>query len=103
MSSCANQREYETDNYSFQNFVKNMGKVFVITTIIIMCMVLRKRLISRDSSLFYIALYILGTALLFTMISVTDHYVFSNIMLGVGLALGLQMAAVPGGQFTETS
>ena len=100
MSSCANQREYETDNYSFQNFVKNMGKVFVITTTIVMCMTLRSRLISRDSSLFYIALYILGTSLLFTMISVTDHYVFSNIMLGVGLALGLQMAATPGGQFT---
>ena len=98
MSSCSTQRDYESDNYSFQNFIKNLGKTFVITTTIVICMVMRNKLISPDTSLFYLAIYILGTSLLFTMISATDHYVYSNIMLGVGLALGLQMASTPGGQ-----
>lgn len=100
MVASTNEREYETDNYSFQNFVKNLGKTFVITTIIVMCMTLRDKLITPDSSLFNLAIYILAVSLLFTMISATDHYVFSNIMLGVGLALGLQMASLPGGQLT---
>ena len=32
MSSCNGRNETMEDNYSFENFVKNLGKVFVITT-----------------------------------------------------------------------
>ena len=95
MSSCNGRNETMEDNYSFENFVKNLGKVFVITTTIVMCMALRSRLVTPDSSLFHIAIFILGASFLFTMISVTDNYVFSNVMMGVGIALGLQMAATP--------
>lgn len=95
MSSCNGRNETMEDNYSFENFVKNLGKVFVITTTIVICMALRSRLVTPDSSLFHIAIFILGASFLFTMISVTDNYVFSNVMMGVGIALGLQMAATP--------
>jgi len=95
MSSCNGRNETMEDNYSFENFVKNLGKVFVITTTIVMCMALRSRLVTPDSSLFHIAIFILGASFLFTMISVADNYVFSNVMMGVGIALGLQMAATP--------
>lgn len=95
MSSCNGRNESMEDNYSFENFVKNFGKVFVITTTIVICMALRSRLVTPNSSLFHIAVFILGASFLFTMISVTDNYVFSNVMLGIGLALGLQMAAAP--------
>ena len=95
MSTCSGTRDYEKDQYSFQNFVKNLGKVFVITTIVVLSMTLRDKLVDRNSSLFYIALFILGCTFLFTMISVVDHYIFSNIMLGIGLALGFQMARLP--------
>lgn len=95
MSSCNGRNETMEDNYSFENFVKNLGKVFVITTIIVICMALRSRLVTPDSSLFHIAIFILGASFLFTMISVADNYVFSNVMMGVGIALGLQMAATP--------
>mgnify|MGYP001336160999 FL=1 len=95
MSSCNGRNETMEDNYSFENFVKNLGKVFVITTTIVMCMAIRSRLVTPDSSLFHIAIFILGASFLFTMISVADNYVFSNVMMGVGIALGLQMAATP--------
>lgn len=95
MSSCNGRSETMEDNYSFENFVKNFGKVFVITTTIVICMALRSRLVTPDSSLFHMAVFILGASFLFTMISVADNYVFSNIMLGIGIALGLQMAATP--------
>jgi uncharacterized protein YebE (UPF0316 family) len=95
MSSCNGRNETMEDNYSFENFVKNLGKVFVITTTIVICMALRSRLVTPDSSLFHIAIFILGASFLFTMISVADNYVFSNVMMGVGIALGLQMAATP--------
>ena len=95
MSSCNGRNETMEDNYSFENFVKNLGKVFVITTTIVMCMAIRSRLVTPDSSLFHIAIFILGASFLFTKISVADNYVFSNVMMGVGIALGLQMAATP--------
>lgn len=95
MVSCSGKNETIQDNYSFENFVKNFGKVFVITTTIVICMSLRSRLVTPDSSLFHMAVFILSSSFLFTMISVADNYVFSNIMLGIGIALGLQMAATP--------
>ena len=52
MSSCNGRSETTEDNYSFENFVKNFGKVFVITTTIVICMALRSRLVTPDSSLF---------------------------------------------------
>ena len=76
MSSCNGRNETMEDNYSFENFVKNLGKVFVITTTIVICMALRSRLVTPDSSLFHIAIFILGASFLFTMISILSSSLF---------------------------
>ena len=37
------------------------------------------------------ALFVIGTTVLFAIVGIIDSYVFSNLILGIGLALGLQL------------
>ena len=83
----------ETDAYesSFSYFLKTLMKTFITLTIIVMAMTLKNRLITSDTTMFYSALYIIGATVLLTLLGTVDHYIYNNLMLGVGLALGLQM------------
>ena len=83
----------DKDNYesSFSVFLKTLMKTFVTLTIIVMAMSLKNRLITTETTMFYSALYIIGSTVLLTILGTIDHYVYNNLMLGVGLALGLQM------------
>jgi len=89
MPSCNNEKDpYET---TFSQFVKTLMKTFVMLTIIVMAMSLKSRLITPNTTLFYSALFIIGGTLLLSLLSTVDHYVYNNVVLGIGLALGLQM------------
>ena len=89
VSACSKDK----DNYesSFSYFLKTLMKTFVTLTIIVMAMSLKNRLITTDTTMFYSALYIIGSTVLLTILGTVDQYVYNNLMLGVGLALGLQM------------
>jgi len=41
--------------------------------------------------MFYVALFIVGATVLFTVIGTVDSYVYSNLVLGIGMAVGLQI------------
>ena len=89
VSSCSKEKDaYET---SFSYFLKTLMKTFITLTIIVMAMTLKNRLITNDTTMFYSELYIIGATVLLTILGTVDHYVYNNLMLGVGLALGLQM------------
>jgi|TARA_B110000971_G_scaffold124178_1_gene127134 uncharacterized protein YebE (UPF0316 family) len=89
VSACANERDqYET---TFSHFVKTLTKTFITLTIIVMAMSLKSRLITSNTTLFYSALFIIGGSLLLSILATVDQYVYNNVILGIGLALGLQM------------
>ena len=89
VSTCSKEKDaYES---SFSYFLKTLMKTFITLTIIVMAMTLKNRLITSDTAMFYSALYIIGATVLLTLLGTVDHYIYNNLMLGVGLALGLQM------------
>ncbi len=89
MTSCANESDpYET---TFSHFVKSFMKTFIMLTIIVMAMSLKSRLITPNTTLFYSALFVIGGTILLSILSSVDKYVYNNVTLGIGLALGLQM------------
>jgi uncharacterized protein YebE (UPF0316 family) len=89
VSTCSKEKDaYES---SFSYFLKTLMKTFITLTIIVMAMTLKNRLITTDTTMFYSALYIIGATVLLTLLGTVDHYIYNNLMLGVGLALGLQM------------
>ena len=89
VSSCSKEKDQLESTFSY--FMKTLMKTFVTLTIIVMAMTLKNNLITADTTLLYTAIYILGATLLITLLGTVDHYIYSNLMLGIGLALGLQM------------
>jgi hypothetical protein len=90
MATCDKDRE-NVEASSFISFSKNLLKSFVILSVIVLVISLKNRLITKDTTLFYTALFILSATILLSIVSVVDNYVYSNIILGIGLALGLQL------------
>ena len=80
----------ETDSPStFINFSRNLMKSFILLIVVVCVMALKTRLITEDTTLFYTALFVIGGTVLMTILGTLDNYVYSNMTLGIGLALGL--------------
>lgn len=87
-------KEYDEEDVpqsTFMNYTKSLLKVFTLLIIVVLVMALKNRLLTEDASLFYIALFVIGATFLLTILSTLDNYIFSNLVLGIGLALGLQV------------
>lgn len=89
MAVCNNNSDEENNDSSFIMFSKNLLRTFVLLSIMCMAISLKKNLISGDVTLFTVALFILGTTLLFTIIGTIDQYIYNNLVLGIGIAVGL--------------
>ena len=76
---------------TFINFSKTLMKSFVLLTVVLMTVSLKTRLINDETTLFYSFLFIIAATVLFTIVGIVDTYVYSNLVLGIGLALGLQI------------
>jgi uncharacterized protein YebE (UPF0316 family) len=84
------KREPGTEN-TFQNFSKNLLKSFILLITVTLLVALKNKLITKDTTMFYIALFVIGGTLLFSILNLVDSYVYSNLVLGVGIALGMQI------------
>ena len=76
---------------TFVNFSKTLLRTFVLLTVISLVLALKNRLLTEGTTMFYVALFIVGATVLFTVIGTVDSYVYSNLILGIGMAVGLQI------------
>ena len=83
--------EKDNTESTFINFSKTLMKSFVLLTVVIMTISIKTRLIDEETTLFYSFLFIIAATVLFTIVGVVDSYIYSNLVLGIGLALGLQI------------
>ncbi len=89
MATCVSEKD-KTES-TFLAFTRTLLKSFVLLIAVAMTISLKNRLITPDTTLFYMTLFIIGATILFAIIGVIDSYVFSNLVIGIGLALGLQV------------
>ena len=76
---------------TFIQFSRTLLNTFVLLVVITLVLALKNRLISENATLFYTTLFIIGATILFTIIGTIDNYVYSQLILGIGMALGLQI------------
>jgi hypothetical protein len=89
MGTC--NKEDDKIESTFVNFSKNLLRTFVLLTVISLVLALKNRLLTEGTTMFYVALFIVGATVLFTIIGTVDSYLYSNLVLGIGMAVGLQI------------
>lgn len=86
---------YEDDNpddlTSMQIFVKNVLSTFVLLTVSVIAIALKRRLIKDEPTIFSSAAFVVIMTILVSVIGTTDQYVYNNTILGIGIALGFQL------------
>ena len=89
MTTC--NRENDDNQSTFMNFMKTLLKTFVLLVVVVMTMALKNRLVTQETTMFYTALFVIGGTVLLTIVGTVDSYVYSNLILGLGLAMGLYL------------
>ena len=89
MTTC--NKESDEIESTFVQFSRTLLNTFVLLTVITLVLALKNRLLSEETTLFYTALFIIGATILFSIIGITNSYIYSQLVLGIGLAVGLQV------------
>jgi hypothetical protein len=83
--------EEPEENTSMTNFAKNVMNSFVVLTITVMGIALKKRLITQTTTMFNSMLFIMVMTVLMSTLGAVDQYVYNNLILGIGAAMGFQI------------
>jgi len=89
---CNKKNSESKTEQGFINYSKSLVKTFMLVTVVFLCFGLKNMLKSSDGgppSAFGSALFIIAITILFSIVSVMDQYVYNNIILGIGIAVGL--------------
>jgi len=86
-----NEEGYGSTDGTFINFAKNLATSCVLFTVVVVSMSLKSRLISANTSLFNSGLFIIIATVLISLLGAVDQYIYNNVVLGIGAALGFQL------------
>ncbi len=92
MSSCSkNLGSDEHLDGKFTRFSKRTVKSFVLIMATIILITLKKKYLVKDASLFYVAMFIVLGTITLGILGLTDSYVFDQVALGMGIAIGMHI------------
>lgn len=90
MSSC-NRNNHEKSESSFVNFSNMLLKTFTLLIVIILIFSIKNKLITEGVTLFYTAIFVVIATILLTILGLMDSYLYNNVIIGIGVALGFQL------------
>ena len=90
VSSCQKNSDTELED-NFTRFARTLLKSFVLVTSVLFLVVLKKQNLNDKSTLFNFALFIVLSTIIFSLIGLIDTYLFNNIVMGMGLAIGMHI------------
>ena len=90
VSSCQKNSDTELED-NFTRFARTLLKSFVLVTSVLLLVVLKKQNLNDKSTLFNFALFIVLSTIIFSLIGLIDTYLFNNIVMGMGLAIGMHI------------
>jgi len=79
------------DDSAFAYFSKTLLKSFSVLVIMFMLLGAKQRFVNKDTTLFLMVLFIIIGTVLLTILGIIDSYVYSNVLLGTGISLGMQL------------
>jgi len=96
---CNGKKTGDGAENAFIDYSKSLVKTFVLLMVVILFFSLKNMLVKGEVSMFTSALFVLGATLLLSIINVTDKYIYNNVILGLGIALGLSFMDLGGMSF----
>ena len=90
MTSCQKNSDNELED-NFTRFAKTLLKSFILVTGMLFLIVLKKQTLAENFTPFNIALFIVLSTVILSIIGLVDTYVFNNIAIGMGLAIGMDV------------
>jgi len=90
VSSCQKNSDTELED-NFTRFARTLLKSFVLVTSVLFLIVLKKQNLNDKSTLFNFALFIVLSTIIFSLIGLIDTYLFNNIIIGMGIAIGMHI------------
>uniref|UniRef100_A0A6C0EJQ7 Uncharacterized protein n=1 Tax=viral metagenome TaxID=1070528 RepID=A0A6C0EJQ7_9ZZZZ len=90
MASCQKNSDNELED-NFTRFAKTLLKSFILVTGMLFLIVLKKQTLTENFTPFNIALFIVLSTVILSIIGLVDTYVFNNIAIGMGLAIGMDV------------
>ena len=90
VSSCQKNSDTELED-NFTRFARTLLKSFVLVTSVLFLIVLKKQNLNDKSTLFNFALFIVLSTIIFSLIGLIDTYLFNNIVIGMGIAIGMHI------------
>lgn len=90
VSSCQKNSDTELED-NFTRFARTLLKSFVLVTSVLFLVVLKKQNLNDKSTLFNFALFIVLSTIIFSLIGLIDTYLFNNIVIGMGIAIGMHI------------
>jgi hypothetical protein len=89
--SCRSEND-SVDNLA--NFAKSLIKSFILLVIVICIFYIKGKYLPTNPgdqpTIINLILFILLGTILLTILGVTDMYIFNNLMLGLGIGLGIR-------------
>ena len=89
MSTCLKDSHDNDLDDNFTRFAKILLKSFVLLTSILILIKKKKNHLNDKSTLFNFALFIVLATFVFSIIGLVDSYLFNNIAIGMGIAIGM--------------
>lgn len=90
-SQCDKCSSSPEESNSFTRFARLIMKSFIMVTSIVFLSLLRNNYLNQSTTMFYYAVFILLATVIFSLIGLSDSYVFNNIVIGMGIALGMEL------------
>ena len=87
VKKCLGKNDENNSNNSYASIIL---KSFVVLTCILLFAMLKKKLLTEDLTIFYLALFIVLGTIILSLIGITDTNIFNNILIGLGIAIGMK-------------
>jgi len=92
IATCNSKENEEVDRLA--GFAKSIIKSFILLTIVICMFYIKGKYLPREAgeqpTIINLILFVLLGTVLLTVLGVTDMYIFNNLILGLGIGLGIR-------------
>mgnify|MGYP000940872376 FL=1 len=73
----------------FLRYAKITLKSFVLIISILLFILLKNKLLKNNNSIFSLSLFVVFATLILSILGITDIYIYNNLIIGIGLAVGM--------------
>ena len=90
MTTCQKNSDNELED-NFTRFAKTLLKSFILISGMLFLIILKNQTLKEKFTPFNVALFIVLATVILSIVGLMDSYVFNNIAIGMGIAIGMDV------------